>query len=589
MLTFLKKTFLDPDSESDGAVSQARYRRFRQLLTGLMIVVSVAPLLAISWFSHLQYVRTLESETTGPLSALARKSATTIELYLRERSSTVSFIAHAYTYRELLEQKNLQKVFLALKSEYQGFVDMGVVSADGIQVDYVGPYGLKDANYSSQQWLEAAQINGVYISNSFLGLRGFPHMVIAVHRMESNGDTWTLRVTVDTSRLQRLLPLMDQAQDTDIFLCDSEGNLQTASRLYGKPFQKLPFTPPPPSHDTLVDRVTDNEGSEFLIASASIEGTALQVLAVKPQLNKPWLALRGELVWVLCGGILAIVVVSYLLIKILVGRLETSDRRRVAIFAQIEQDQKLSSIGRLATGVAHEINNPLAIIAEKAGLAQDLLSLSPDPEKYQRNRQHLLDLMESINSTVERAKAITRRMLGFARRMEVSKQELHVEDVIAESKEFIERAARNKGIELKMNLQDDLPQIISDRGQLQQVFLNILGNAMDALESRKSNACIEIRSQRHGDNAIDVLISDNGQGMPEEVQNHIFEPFYSTKKEKGTGLGMFITYGIVKRLGGTITVKSRVGEGTTFTITLPISSHQDAVEEYNGNSHTAGR
>lgn len=580
MFASLKKRFLHFDGDPEGTISTASYRCFRRLLTGLMIFVSVMPLLTISWFSHQQYVRTLESETTSPLSALARKTATTIDLYLKERSSTVSFIAHAYTFRELLDQKNLHRVFLALKSEYHGFVDMGVVNAEGVQVDYVGPYGLKDANYAGQQWLEAAQINGLYISNSFLGLRGFPHMVIAVHRMESNGDSWTLRVTIDTSRLQRLLPLMDQTQDTDIFLCDSEGNLQTNSRLYGKPIRKLPLTPPPPSHETIVTSATDGQGHKLLIASSMIEGTDLQLLAVKSQINayEPLLALRGELVWVLCGGIVAIVLVSYFLMKILVGRLETSDRRRVAIFAQIEQDQKLSSIGRLATGVAHEINNPLAIISEKAGLAHDLLSLSPDGEKYRKHQQHLLELMDSINSTVDRAKAITRRMLGFARRMEVSRQPLHIEDVIAESSEFIERAARNRGISLKTTLEDDLPEIISDRGQLQQVFLNILGNAIDALGNRKDGT-IEIGCRRQGQEAIQVSIADNGQGMPEEVQSHIFEPFYSTKKDKGTGLGMFITYGIVRRLGGKIEVRSREGEGTTFIITLPIESHRETVEE----------
>lgn len=569
------------DKDAGATDTSARYRRFRYLLTALMVAVSVTPLLAISWFSNQQYVKALEIETTGPLRSLARKSGTAIELYLKERSSTVSFIAHAYTYQELLEQKNLHKVFLALRSEYQGFVDMGVVNGDGVQVDYVGPYGLGNANYAGQPWLEQAQISGLYISNSFLGLRGIPHMVIAVHRMEDNGDTWTLRVTVDTSRLQQILPIMDQSQNTDIFLCDSGGRLQTTSKLYGKPLEALPFVPAASAGETTISNLTDNDGRRLLVASSPIAGTDLLVLAVKPQLSsyKPWLALRSELVWVLWCGIVIIVLVSYLLIPVLVDRLENYEKRRAALFAQIEHDQKLTSIGRLATGVAHEINNPLAIISEKAGLAHDLMSMSPDAEGYAKHQQRLLSLMDSISSTVERAKAITRRMLGFARRMEVNRETLRLGDVIRESLEFVEHSLQNRGITLKLDLPEDLPPIVSDRGQLQQVFLNILGNGMDALECRKKDAVLEISCRKAGNDAVEAIIHDNGQGMPEEVLNHIFEPFYSTKREKGTGLGMFITYGIIRRLGGRIEVQSRVNEGTTFTITLPVESRRNEVEE----------
>ena len=113
------------------AVSPARYRSLRRLMTVLMVAVSVTPLLLLSAISHVQYMRTLERELESPVYALARKSQAARELYLGERVCTVSFLAHAYTFKDLLDERTLNRVFLALKSEYQGFVDMGLVDSDG--------------------------------------------------------------------------------------------------------------------------------------------------------------------------------------------------------------------------------------------------------------------------------------------------------------------------------------------------------------------------------------------------------------------------------------------------------------------------
>ena len=281
---------------------------------------------------------------------------------------------------------------------------------------------------------------------------------------------------------------------------------------------------------------------------------------------------------VLCGGIAIIVLVSHLLMKHLVGRLQASDERRVAVFAQMEHNQKLSSIGRLAAGVAHEVNNPLAVIYEKAGLALDFLRMSKDCASYEKHRERILALLESIEGTVERARGITHRLLGFSRRMEANRQSLRLAEVITESSEFLEREAKNRGVQLCLDLPGDLPEIVSDRGQLQQIFLNILGNALDAVSDVEQGGRIEVSCSCPDKASVAVSVKDNGKGMPPDVLKHIFEPFYSTKKDKGTGLGMFITYGIVRRLGGDIVVESEEGRGSLVRITLPLTPPEGAVE-----------
>lgn len=574
MLASLKTKFLDAFGhafEVPDEVSPERYRSLRRIMTWLMVAVSVTPLLLLTGTNHAQYMRTLAREMENPLYALVRKSQASLELFLGERASTVSLIAHAYNFDELTSGTTLTRVFMALKSEFKGFVDMGLVDDKGRQVAYVGPYELLNADYAKQPWLHEAQVKGRYISDVFLGLRGIPHMVIAVQRMEESGRTWTLRVTIDTAQLEELVASVGLMQDTDAFLCDAKGVLQTNSRFYGKTLEKLPLSLPPRSLETTVRHISDAEGTRLVAAYTTLAGTDLTLMAVKPatDLLRPWTSLRSELLIVLCGGIAVIVIVSHLLMKHLVGRLEASDERRVAAFAQMEHNQKLSSIGRLAAGVAHEVNNPLAVINEKAGLAQDLLSMDGDfPHK-----QKLIGLLQSIESTVERARSITHRLLGFSRRMEAHQQELSLGEIVEETIGFMERGAKNRGVSITTEGFGEAPRIVSDRGQLQQVFLNLMGNALDAVAD---GGAIAVRCAAADDGGVKVQVSDNGKGMSEEVRKHIFEPFYSTKKDKGTGLGMFITYGIVRRLGGDIDVESEEGRGTTFTITLPHMPPQSA-------------
>ena len=159
--------------------------------------------------------------------------------------------------------------------------------------------------------------------------------------------------------------------------------------------------------------------------------------------------------------------------------------------------------------------------------------------------------------------------------MEASRQSLQLADVIGESMEFLRREAGNRGVSMAVHLPENLPSVISDRGQLQQVFLNVLGNALDALSDLKEGGRIEVGGKLADNDTVVITIRDNGKGMSPEMLRHIFEPFYSSKKDKGTGLGMFITYAIMRRLGGDIVVQSQEELGTTVHITLPLTPPDD--------------
>jgi two-component system NtrC family sensor kinase len=277
---------------------------------------------------------------------------------------------------------------------------------------------------------------------------------------------------------------------------------------------------------------------------------------------KSWYTLKSELFFIFIAGVMVIILVVFKLTDLLVKRAKEADEKRESAFRELEHSQKLSSIGRLAAGVAHEINNPLAIINEKAGLINDLVQYQADLKE----KTKFLGLTNSILQSVGRCKTITHRLLGFARRMEVQLEVLDLNELIQEVLGFLEKEALYRNVDISLDLKSDLPKIASDRGQLQQVFLNILSNAISAM---KNSGRITIKSWEEDPNSVAVAIQDTGCGMSAETLQHIFEPFFTTKgKGYGTGLGLPITYGIVKKMGGKIKVQSTEGEGTTFTVYL---------------------
>jgi signal transduction histidine kinase len=174
-----------------------------------------------------------------------------------------------------------------------------------------------------------------------------------------------------------------------------------------------------------------------------------------------------------------------------------------------------------------------------------------------------------VIKSADRCGQITHRLLGFAKHMEVQRETIELDHLLYDVLSFLEREASYRDISVDFKLVDDPPEIISDQGQLQQVFLNIVNNAFAAVDK---GGHVDILIARIVPDMVAVTITDDGAGIPDDHLPHIFDPFFTTKKGGGTGLGLSITYGIVQKLGGQITVKSRVGEGTSFTVTLPVNA-----------------
>ncbi|GKT08858.1 PAS domain-containing sensor histidine kinase [Desulforhabdus sp. TSK] len=544
--------------------SPVRYRLLRRNMLILMLLTTIVPLFFMAVVNYYQYQNALKDEIVNPLRVLVNKTKHSFELFLAQRLSTVSFIASAYPLEELADENALNRIFRVMRQEFGGFIDIGLIDERGIQISYVGPYDLKGKDYTEQSWYHEVVIRGTYVSDVFMGYRKFPHLVLAVQRRTDAGKTWILRATIDTEKFNDLIASMQLDPRSDAFLLNKSGILQTPSRWYGGILDQFPMPLPPFSTEANVVQMRDSHGQDVLVTYTYFVNSPYILAVVKHEgeVLRAWYTLKTEIFFIFVFSVVVIVLVILKLTEVMVRRMQESDEKREAAFRQMEHTHKLSSIGRLAAGVAHEINNPLAIINEKAGLMMDLLEYSKDfPEK-----QKFTSLTDVILQSINRCRSITHRLLGFARRMEVQIEVLDLNEVLQETFTFLEKEALYRNLDVRLQLAPDLPRIASDRGQLQQVFLNLLNNSYAAVED---GGAVTVTSYEKDLDTVAVSIQDNGCGMSEETIKHIFEPFFTTKKGTGTGLGLPITYGIIKKLGGEIEVQSKEGKGTTMTVYLP--------------------
>ena len=250
----------------------------------------------------------------------------------------------------------------------------------------------------------------------------------------------------------------------------------------------------------------------------------------------------------------------------MVRQIEKADREKEMMNEQVIEAGKMASIGELAAGIAHEINNPVAIMVEEAGWMEDLL----DEQELQesQNVEEFRRSLKQISLQGVRCKEITHKLLSFARKTDPVHHEIQVNDTIEESLSICEQRSKFSNIRIQTELDSSLPYISASPTELQQVFMNLINNAIDAMGS--GGGLLEIRSGVEGDKVV-VDVADTGHGISKEVMSRMFEPFFTTKPVgKGTGLGLSICYGIIKKLGGHLTVDSSIGLGTTFHVYIPI-------------------
>ena len=557
------------------------YRRIWRKAVGVLVLVALVPLCVLAFIDYNVTRHSMESENLLRTARTTSNARRTVAYFLEERTKALEFLAEHQGIAKLMDRSNLEAILTSLQSSFGGFADIGIIDSRGRQVAYIGPHDLLGVDYSNQEWFSNTLSRGTYISNVFLGFRDTPHLVVARKVYDARTDkVYILRATLDTGQFNSMLTSLDLLGG-DAFLVNREGLIQTPSRSHGELLRQVDLVDIPEfSEKTSVRQVRATDGSEFTVGYAYVLGTPFIVMVVKETaaLMKPLQTIRMELMWMLSLCIAAILIVIIWVATYMVNKIYIADQTRARTLHRMEHTNRMASIGRLAAGVAHEINNPLAIINEKAGLISDLFTY----RKEYAHDERLLGNIRSILDSVSRCGRITKRLLSFARHIDVEMASIVFKNLADEVVDFLRKEAEYRSISITMDVPDDLPEFVSDRGKLQQIFLNLINNAFQAMND---GGHLYISARAIPGDRLVFSVEDDGCGIPEGDIKRIFDPFFSTKKKAGgTGLGLSITYGLVQELGGTMAVESEVGKGTVFTITMPLKGFKKA----EGNESTAG-
>ncbi len=562
----------DLHSNSSDVDQKKRYKRLFKNTVLLTAIVSITPLIIMTVINYYQYQKAYKTDIIYPITRQTTNIKQALESFIDQRVSALKLIANEKNYTDLTDQQKITQTFRHIKESCSGFIDFSVIDSKGNQVAYAGPYNLLGKNYAEQPWFNETLIKGTYVSEVFLGFRKIPHFTISVLHEREDMNFYILRATIDCDDLYFQLLPKKLLTSSDVFLINKEGILQTPSRFHGKVLEKSPVPVPKFTTDYEVIETEDEEGETEILGYAFIENSPFILMETfKPEtMMGNWLSGRDDLLLILAISVVVILIVIIMGARHMVRQIEISEQKRLKILHQIGYTNKMASIGRLAAGVSHEINNPLAIINENAGMISDIMSVTNDFPRKEKVTKHL----NSIIKSVDRCSRITHRLLGFAKKIDTQTEEIRLEDLIKEVIIFLRREALARNINIVFNEESEDLKIHSDRGQLQQVFLNIINNAVDAVSD---GGVIKIDLSAMNAEFVEVKISDNGKGIDQKDLDRIFEPFYTTKKESGTGLGLSITYGIVQKLGGKIDVKSSPGTGTVFNVKLPVNPPSEGI------------
>ncbi len=545
------------------------YRSLTRNMILTVIVVSLSPLILISSLIGYQFHTSYQGKVLAHLQEIVRKHKQNIDSFLYERLANVAMLVRVHSVKRLGSDAFLKEALTLFREEYGGvFVDLGLVDEHGVQVAYAGPFELKRANYADTEWFKKAIRSPFYISDVFLGIRGLPHFIITV---KPESARWLLRATIDFVAFNSLVEATQLGATGSAFIVNSNGDFQTRPRFEAAFHRELltGFL----SKKTVEERVAvlehdDPSGRTFLYLMTPLKNG--QWILVYQQAKTDafadlYRARRLALVIFLLGG-LGIVGTSVFLSRRMVHRIARADREKEMLNEQVIEAGKLASVGELAAGIAHEINNPMAIMVEEAGWIEDLLQ----EEEFQEgaNLEEFKRAVKQIKTQGKRCKEITHKLLSFARKTDPKIIMVQLNDLVEEIVALCEQRAKYSNIHISMNLMPDLPTIYASPSEMQQVLLNLINNAVDAME--KSGGNIDITTRVEG--AYVVLdVGDTGPGIPQSNLARIFDPFFTTKAVgKGTGLGLSICYGIIHKIGGEISVNSAVGMGAVFHIRIPI-------------------
>ena len=551
-------------------------KAFYQVLTRkiiiLILVVSFLPLILTTgilvYRFHLAYTEKVQAH----ISELVQKHTQNIDTFLSEKLGNILYLARQFDNNKQSPKIFLEKNLEFLKTEYgEVFTDLGLVNDSGVQFVYEGPFRLENADYSGAEWFIKAKDKPFYISDVFAGLRGHPHFIIAV-KIKSLGSDYILRSTINFGAFNSLVENIHIGKTGMAFLINSKGQLQTQTKVELKQsiIAEMVDRSCYQNDEVVFVKKKDASGNKYLCVTSMLKNIDW-LMVFRQDLNDAfrdlWKTQALTLV-IFIFGCAAILSVAFTLPHNIVKLIARADQKSESMNQQVVESGKLATIGELAAGIAHEINNPVAIMVEEAGWIEDLLE--EEDLKESENLGEFTRALTQIHTQGIRCKEITHKLLSFARKTDSTINDVQINDIVTEIVSLTAHMARYNSVIIETKLHEGIPYIRISPSELQQVILNLINNAIDAMEKTGGTIIVETKISAIEKNHLVISIEDNGPGIPKDNLGRIFDPFFTTKAVgKGTGLGLSICYGIILKMGGKIDVQSQVGVGTKFRIWIP--------------------
>jgi two-component system NtrC family sensor kinase len=506
------------------------YRALTRKMVLIVIVVSFTPMILVTGIILNHFSVSHHEKVYAHLGELVQKHKQNIDNFLQEKLNEIMFLADTFSYSQFSDESFLNHQLASLRRNFGTvFVDLGVVENSGRQAAYAGPFKLEKANYADSHWFEQALKRRTYISDVFLGLRGMPHFIIAVRNRFAD-KPWILRATIDFVSFNNLVENVRVGETGFAYILNRAGQFQTKPLVEFSPgkgcYGHFFSCEEPAAKGIRISERQDESGRKSIYVTALLKNDDW-LLVYKQVSSDAFSDLRNTqriaVIIFIVGG-MAIIVMAFWLSKRMVERIARADKEKEMMNQQVIETGKLASLGELAAGISHEINNPVAIMVEEAGWIEDLLE--EEDLKQSKNLDEFIRALKQINTQGQRCKEITLKLLSFARKTDSRVHLFQINDLIADVVALSAQRAKFGKVEIETDLSPNLPEIEASLSEMQQVFLNLINNALDAMEKRGGH--IKITSYPDNGN-VQIQFADDGPGIPRSNLSRIFDPFYTTK------------------------------------------------------------
>lgn len=535
-----------------------------------IIAASMVPIIIVFGVMSYHLESSFKKVIYGQIEETVYKDSKKLDNYLSERLSVLKLFLDNNA-EKLMDKAFIEHRLEALSSVYGNmYLDLGLVDIRGNYRSYARLKKDGGNDFAKgDDWFINAMTRDTYISDVFRTKTGDSYFVVAI-KLVSGDEKFILKSSVDFSGISGIAKALSSGGTGHVSIINRQGQFQyktdnsdvtNGNQLASFADKYLKY-----SHPGLKPVIFENEDIIYSMSFLKDGDWVLVFQQKKEEVLEAVITARRTLLFVLAIVSAFVVIVGLLISGRIIRLIDRLENEKEELSDKILEAGKLSSLGQMAAGIAHEINNPVAIMVEEAGWIQDILEDIPEKDS---NTEEIARSVAQIRSQGIRCRNITHKLLTFARKPDQKIVPVDLTGLIREMLDLAGSKAHFSNVNISFRSDSDVPPVAASSTDLHQVFMNLINNAIDSMEERGGQLRIEIAKSTK--DRVMVSISDTGTGISADNIQKIYDPFFTTKPAgKGTGLGLSICYGIITNLGGEINVSTVPGSGTTFKINLPV-------------------